>query len=57
MCNVCPFLLMSDISMRSFIDEDIHVTHCKVSYPVVHGLVAVLLPFQQYLSNIRTMEM
>ena len=41
MCNVCPFLLMPDISMRSFIEEDIHVTHCKVSYQ----LVAVYVPF------------
>ena len=32
MCNACPFLLMPDISMRSFIEKDIHVTHCKVSY-------------------------
>ena len=32
MCNECPFFLMPDISMRSFIEEDIRVTHCKVSY-------------------------
>ena len=32
MYNVCPFLLMPDISMRSFIEEDVHVTHRKVSY-------------------------
>ena len=24
-CNVCQFLLMPGISMRSFIEEDIHV--------------------------------
>ena len=43
MCNACPFLLMPDISMRSFIEEDIHVTHCKL--PMIPGFVAVLRPF------------
>ena len=31
MCNG-PFVLMPDISMRSFIEEDIHVAHYKESY-------------------------
>ena len=52
---------MPDISMRSFIEEDIHATPSS-KLPVISvdgcmdGSVAVLRPFQQYFSHIRTME-
>ena len=51
-CNVCQFLLMPDISMHSFIEEDIYVTTCNFCLDgCMDGLVAVLRPFQQYFSH------
>ena len=61
MCNVSQFLLMPDISMRSFIEGDIHATPSSKLHVIsvdgcMDGSVAVLRPFQQYFSHIRTME-
>ena len=50
---------MPDISMRSFTEEDIHVTPLS-KLPVISvlmdELVAVFRPFQNYFSHMRTID-
>ena len=51
MCKVCPFLLMSDISMRSFIEEDTHVAQVTCNSWISCGFTSLSTLFQSYKDN------